>query len=50
MANSTASMLTNPMMGNGDRISITANVDRRGLAIAVRDGERAIRSQQFDYK
>jgi hypothetical protein len=50
MANSTASMLTNPMMGNGERISITANVDRRGLAIAVRDGERAIRSQQFDYK
>jgi hypothetical protein len=50
MANSTASMLSNPMMNNSDRISVTANVDRRGLAIAVREGERSIRTQQFDFR
>jgi hypothetical protein len=50
MANSTATMLSNPMMNNSDRISITANVDRRGLAIAVREGERSIRTQQFDFR
>jgi hypothetical protein len=32
------------------RITVTANVDRRGLAIAVRDGERSIRTQQYDFK
>jgi hypothetical protein len=31
-------------------INIEANVDRRGLAIAVREGERSIRTQQFDYR
>jgi hypothetical protein len=31
-------------------VQVMANVDRRGLAIAVREGERSIRTQQFDYK
>lgn len=31
-------------------INVYANVDRRGLAIAVREGERNIRTQQFDYR
>jgi hypothetical protein len=37
------------MFGEG-AINIQANVDRRGLAIAVREGERSIRTQQFDYR
>jgi hypothetical protein len=31
-------------------VQVSANVDRRGLAIAVREGERSIRTQQFDFK
>jgi hypothetical protein len=38
-----------PGFSNRD-INIQANVDRRGLAIAVREGERSIRTQQFDYR
>lgn len=40
-----------PFMGDRDRdVRINASVDRRGLAIAVREGEREIRTQQFDYR
>lgn len=40
-----------PFMGDRNRdVRISANVDRRGLAIAVREGEREIRTQQFDYR
>ena len=36
--------------GSRDRgVTIQANVDRRGLAIAVREGEQEIRTQQFSY-
>jgi hypothetical protein len=44
-----ASSVGDPSMNRGE-INIQANVDRRGLAIAVREGERSIRTQQFDYK
>jgi hypothetical protein len=44
-----ASSVGDPNMIRRD-ISIQANVDRRGLAIAVREGERDIRTQQFDYR
>jgi len=38
-------------MGSRDRgVVVQANVDRRGLAIAVREGERSIRTQQFDFR
>ncbi len=38
-------------IGSRDRgVVVQANVDRRGLAIAVREGERSIRTQQFDFK
>lgn len=38
-------------VGSRDRgVVVQANVDRRGLAIAVREGERSIRTQQFDFK
>jgi hypothetical protein len=39
-----------PATSRERNITIDANVDRRGLAIAVREGERSIRTQQFDYK
>jgi hypothetical protein len=39
-----------PTTSRERNITIDANVDRRGLAIAVREGERSIRTQQFDYK
>jgi hypothetical protein len=49
-ANQLASQATpSSMIGEGS-INIQANVDRRGLAIAVREGERSIRTQQFDYQ
>ncbi len=39
-----------PMMNdNLQNINIDARVDRRGLAIAVREGEREIRSSEFSY-
>jgi hypothetical protein len=44
-----ASSAGNQAMNRGE-INIQANVDRRGLAIAVREGERSIRTQQFDYR
>jgi hypothetical protein len=44
-----ASSVGDPAMNRGE-INIQANVDRRGLAIAVREGERSIRTQQFDYR
>jgi hypothetical protein len=44
-----ASGAGNQAMNRGE-INIQANVDRRGLAIAVREGERSIRTQQFDYR
>lgn len=38
-------------IGSRDRgVVVQANVDRRGLAIAVREGERSIRTQQFDFR
>jgi hypothetical protein len=39
-----------PQTDRNRDITVNANVDRRGIAIAVREGERAIRTQQFDYK
>jgi hypothetical protein len=39
-----------PATSRERNITIDANVDRRGLAIAVREGERSIRTQQFDYR
>jgi hypothetical protein len=39
-----------PQSARGTGVVVQANVDRRGLAIAVREGERSIRTQQFDYK
>jgi hypothetical protein len=44
-----ASSVGDRFMNRGE-INIQANVDRRGLAIAVREGERSIRTQQFDYR
>jgi hypothetical protein len=39
-----------PPQQDGRPISVFATVDRRGLALAVRDGERSIRTQQYDFK
>jgi len=36
-------------MGSREGVTIQANVDRRGLAIAVREGEQEIRTEQFAY-
>jgi hypothetical protein len=44
-----ASSIGDPFANRND-IRIQANVDRRGLAIAVREGERDIRTQQFEYR
>lgn len=49
-ASTTASMMGNPFLDRQQPINVTANVDRRGLAIAVREGERNLRTQQFDYR
>lgn len=39
-----------PPSARNTGVVVQANVDRRGLAIAVREGERTIRTQQFDYQ
>jgi hypothetical protein len=49
MANTTAEMLGDRRLEMTQPISVQANVDRRGLAIAVREGEMEIRTSEFTY-
>jgi len=49
MANTTAEMLGDRSLEMTQPISVQANVDRRGLAIAVREGEMEIRTSEFTY-
>jgi hypothetical protein len=49
IANTTAEMLGDRSLEMTQPISVQANVDRRGLAIAVREGEMEIRTSEFTY-
>jgi hypothetical protein len=48
-ADQSAAMASPNQMGSREGVTIQANVDRRGLAIAVREGEQEIRTEQFAY-
>jgi hypothetical protein len=49
IANTTAEILGDRSLEMTQPISVQANVDRRGLAIAVREGEMEIRTSEFTY-
>jgi hypothetical protein len=48
-ADQSAAAASPNQMLNRQNINVQANVDRRGLAIAVREGEQEIRTEQFTY-
>lgn len=49
MANDVASTLSDRSLEMTQPISVQANVDRRGIAIAVREGEMELRTSEFTY-
>lgn len=48
-SNNIGAFVGRPIDGQDREIRIEANVNRRGLAIAVREGEQEIRTEQFAY-